>query len=104
MEYSQAKKIIEELKTKVTEQEKHAIELLEKELKETQEGLTVLYMKGAFDKNQDWRNKIEKKKKSLYTEGKIKLKKLAGTDRYLTQLEYEHKESVLEELLKEEYK
>ena len=47
------------------------------------------------------KDKIEKKIKRIKQEGKIKLKKLGGTDRCLTQLEYMHKENVLQELLNE---
>ena len=55
-----------------------------------------------LDMDKIWRNKIKEKKKKINIEGKIKLKKLGGTDRYLTKLEYMHKENVLQELLDEE--
>ena len=100
MEYGQAKKIVEKLKLKLTDKEKHAIELIQKELNDAQEGWTTLYMKGAFDKNQDWRNKIKSKLKELKTQcivyGGRSFGKTLAYGKQLGKIE------ALEDLLKEE--
>lgn len=79
------------------------IEHLQKENEELKNmDLTTVYINGVCDEKGRWRNKINDKIKQMNTEEKIKLKKLGGTDRYLTKLEYMHKENVLQDLLKEE--
>ena len=74
------------------------IEHLQKENEEYSKQLDLDYV----DKNFVSKDKIRKKIKQMNTEEKIKLKNLGGTDRYLTKLEYMHKQNILEDLLKEE--
>lgn len=59
--------LLQELEHLQKENEKLQIEVnsLEKHLKDAQEGWTTLYMKGAFDKNEHWRNKIREKIKEI---------------------------------------
>lgn len=93
MEYGQAKKIIEQLKQKVTDEEKHAIELIQNEVNDAQEAWTTLYIKGAFDKNQDWINKIKELIEQLEKEGYWN---------FLEERDLDITKNILKDLLKEE--
>ena len=80
-----------------------ALEELQKENEKLKEiDLTTVYLQGACDEKTRWRQKIRKKIQQLKIEEKTRLKGKGCFDRCLILSEYQHKENVLQELLKGE--
>lgn len=79
------------------------LEKLQKENEKLKEiDLTTVFMQGVYAEKTRWREKSKKKIQQLKIEEKTRLKGKGCFDRCLILSEYQHKENVLQELLKGE--
>ena len=109
-EYTIRDEHIDDMSKKLYIERKEAIETVLQALEELQKeneklkeiDLTTVFMQGACDEKTRWKQKIKKKIQELKIEEKTRLKGKGCFDRCLILSEYQYKENVLQELLKEE--